>query len=95
MLYTIFRTGDMFIRIIDYAILIYCILSWFQPRFQAFYWLQQFIQPFLAPFRGISMKIARSFNAPVDLSALLALISLQIILRLWWVLYRVLALRMF
>lgn len=94
-LYTIFRAGAVFLNIIEYAILIYCVLSWFQPRFQAFFTLRQFIQPFLAPFQKLSMKVMRYFNAPVDFTCLFAILGIQIISRLWWTLYRVLAMRMY
>ena len=46
-LYTVFRAGSMFLSIIEWAIVIYCVLSWFQPRFKAFYMLRQFIMPFV------------------------------------------------
>lgn len=94
-LYTVFRAVGVFLEIVEYAILIYCVLSWFQPRFQAFYMLRQFIQPFLAPFQKLSMKVMRYFNAPVDFTCLFAILGIQIISRLWWMLYRIVAMRMY
>ena len=94
-LYTVFRAVYIFIRVIEYAILIYCILSWFQPRFKAFFMLRQFIMPFVSPFQRLSMWVRNYFAAPVDFTCLFALIGFQILERLWWMLYRVLALRIF
>ena len=94
-LYSVFSAVAIFLRIIKYAILIYCVLSWFQPRFKAFYMLRQFITPFVAPFQKLSMKVARYFNAPIDFSCLFAILGFQIVERLWWVLYRLLSGRIF
>ena len=94
-LFTVFRAVDWFLKLIEWAIVVYCVLSWFQPRFKAFFMLRQFIQPFVSPFQKLSMKVMRYFNAPVDFTCLFAIIGFQILQRLWWTLYRVLALRMF
>ena len=90
-LFSVFRAVDIFLQVIQYAILIYCVLSWFQPRFQAFYLLRQFITPFVASFQKLSMKVARYFNAPIDFTCLFAIIAFQIIQRLWWRLYMLIA----
>lgn len=92
-LYSVFYAVHIFLQIIQYAIVIYCVLSWFQPRFKAFYMLRQFITPFVSPFHGLSMKVRRYFNAPVDFTCLFALLGMQIVDRLWWTLYRLLAFR--
>ena len=34
-LYTVFRAVGIFLELIEWAIVIYCVLSWFQPRFKA------------------------------------------------------------
>ena len=90
-LYTVFRAVGMFLSIIEWAIIIYCVLSWFQPRFKAFYMLRQFIMPFVSPFQKLSMRVMRYFNAPVDFTCLFAIIAFQIIQRLWWRLYMLIA----
>ena len=41
------------------------------------------------------MKVTRYFGAPVDFTCLFAIIGFQILERLWWFLYRFLAVRMF
>ena len=90
-LYQVFYAGDIFMRVVIYAMLIYCILSWFRPTFRAYDWLGAFVQPFVAPFRWLSMKLMSYFRAPVDFSYLFAIIAIEIIERLWWQLYLLLA----
>ncbi len=90
-LYEVFYAGDLFIQLISTAILIYCILSWFRPNFQAFYWLRRFIQPFVSPFQKLSLAVMRYFNAPIDFTCWFALIGFRILRRLWWVLYSLIA----
>ena len=90
-LYTVFKAGSIFLRIIDTAILVYCVLSWFQPRFKLFFMLRQFIQPFISPFQTLSLKLMRYFRAPIDFTLLFAMIGISIIERLWWRLYFILA----
>ena len=86
-LYSVFRAVSIFLRIIEWAIVAYFVLSWFRPRFKAFFLLRQFILPFVSPFQKLSMKLMRHFNAPVDLTCFFAIIAFQIIDRLWWRLY--------
>ena len=94
-LYSVFRAVDIFIRLIEWAIVIYCVLSWIRPAFRAFYLLRQFIQPFIAPFQKLSLRLMRRFNAPIDLTCFFAVIGMQVLDRLWWWLYRILAVRIF
>lgn len=90
-LYEVFYAGYLFLRLVTLAILVYCVLSWFRPAFRAYYWLGRFIEPFISPFRKLSMKLMRYFRAPIDFSYLLAMIGYQIVERLWWRLYFLLA----
>ena len=90
-LYTVFKAGSIFLQIIETAILVYCILSWFQPRFKLFFMLRQFIQPFISPFQVLSLKVMRYFRAPVDFTCLFALIGISIIERIWWRVYVIVA----
>ena len=92
-LYEVFYAGYIFLRVITAAIFIYCILSWFRPNFRAFDLLGNFIRPFVAPFQGLSMKLRQYFRAPVDFSFLFAIIAYQVLERLWWRLYYLLARR--
>ena len=91
LLYQVFYAGYLFLRLITLAILVYCILSWFRPTFRAFDVLQRFIEPFVAPFRKLSIKLMGYFRAPVDFSFLFAMLAYQLLGRLWWRLYFLLA----
>ena len=86
-LYEVFYAGDLFLQLINTAILIYCVLSWFRPTFRAFYTLQRFIQPFISPFQRLSLRLMSAFNMPFDFSCWFALIAIRILRRLWWMLY--------
>lgn len=90
-LYEVFYAGYLFLRLVTMAIVVYCVLSWFRPSFRAFYLLGRFIEPFVTPFRKLSMKLMRYFRAPIDFSYLLAMLGYQIVERLWWRLYYLLA----
>ena len=93
-LYEVFYAGYIFLRLITMAILVYCVLSWFRPNFRAFYILGNFIRPFVAPFQSLSMKLRQYFQAPVDFSYLFAILAYQLLGRLWWRLYYLLARRL-
>ena len=84
-LYEAFYAVYIFLRLISAAILVYCVFSWFRPNFRAFDILGRFIQPFVSPFRKLSMKLARYFNAPVDFTCLFAVLGYQL---LGWLLMR-------
>ena len=90
-LYEVFYAGYIFLRLITWAILLYCVLSWFRPTFRAFDVLRAFIQPFVAPFRKLAMKVAQHFRAPVDFTCLFAILAYQLLERVWWWLYALLA----
>lgn len=90
-LYEVFYAGYLFLRLITGAILIFCVLSWFRPTFRAYYWLGRFVEPFVTPFRKLSARLMSYFRAPIDFSYLLAMLAYQLLERLWWRLYYVLA----
>ena len=90
-LYEVFYAGYLFLRLVTAAMLIYCVLSWFRPNFRAYDLLGRFVEPFVRPFRRLSMKLMRYFRALVDFSFLLAILGYQIVERLWWRLYMLLA----
>lgn len=90
-LHQVFRAGSAFLRIVSLAILIYCILSWFQPRSQAFVWLGSFIRPFVAPFRRLSVWLMHRTRIPLDFSCWFAILGIELVNSLWWFLYRLLA----
>ena len=86
-LYKVFQVGSAFLYVVRVAILIYCVLSWFQPRNNLFLWLETFIRPFVAPFRRFSVWLMRRTRMPLDFSCWFAIIGLQIINWVWWRLY--------
>lgn len=93
-LYEVFYAGYLFLRLITLAILAYAVLSWFRPNFRAFEVLRNFIRPFVAPFQKLSWKVMRYFRAPVDFSCFFAIIGYQLLGRVWWWLYALLARRL-
>lgn len=90
-LYQVFYAADLFIQLISWAILAYCVLSWFRPRFEAFQWLRKFVMPFISPFQRLSLRLMSAFNMPFDFSCWFALIAIRILRRLWWMLYTLIA----
>ncbi len=90
-LYEVFYAAYLFLRLISAAILIYCVLSWFRPTFRAFEWLRRFILPFVSPFQKLSLAVMRHFRAPVDFTCFFALIGYQILERVLWRVYALLA----
>ena len=92
-LYRVFQAGSYFLQIVDTAILVYVVLSWFRPSFRFFYWLSNFVAPFIRPFRRLSEWIMVRTRIPLDFSCWFAVIGLQIINWVWWRLY--VLLRMF
>ena len=90
-LYEVFYAGSLFLRLITTAIVIYCVLSWYRPTFRAFEMLRAFIEPFLKPFRRLAMWVASYFRAPLDFTCLFAVLGYEILERVWWRLYMLLA----
>ena len=86
-LYRVFQAGSYFLQIVDTAILVYVVLSWFRPSFRFFYWLSNFVAPFIRPFRRLSEWIMVRTRIPLDFSCWFAIIGLQIINAVWWRLY--------
>ena len=81
-LISIYQAVSLFISIISYAILFYCILTWVAPRSAARFWLERFIAPFCQPFRRLARYCCIRWGAPVDLTCLFAIIGLRIVQRL-------------
>lgn len=90
-LYDVFYAVSIFLRILRIAILIYVVLSWFRPRFKAFYMLKNFVKPFIMPFRRLSVWLMSKTRMPLDFSCYFSLIAISLIQELWWRLYFLLA----
>lgn len=91
-LYSVFQTASTFLRVVDTAILIYVVLSWFRPRNRIYLWLESFVRPFIAPFRRLSVWISSRTRMPLDFSCWFAMIGLSIVNQLLWKVYALLRL---
>ena len=91
-LYSVFQTGAAFLRVVQIAIFIYALLSWFARETTVFRWLEAFISPFIAPFRRLGLWVSDRFHLPFDLTCWFALIGLEVVEQVWWLIYRILRL---
>ena len=91
-LYRVFQAGSYFLHIVDTAILVYVVLSWFRPSFRFFYWLTNFVAPFIRPFRRLSEWIMCRTRIPLDFSCWFAMIGISIVDQLLWRIYALLRL---
>ena len=82
-MYTVYRTGSIFLSIIRTAILVFCIMSWFRPQNKFFYALARFVMPFIRPFRRLSMWITAKTNMPLDFSCYFALVGVSLVQTIW------------
>ena len=84
--YIVVRTVRIFFDVLTAAILLFCIMSWFPAarRTRLFEFVGRFIEPMVAPFRGLSGWIMRKTGIPLDFSVWFALIGLQILEELIW-----------
>ena len=71
-------------RLIDLAILAYCILSWFARSnyklYQIYQWLGRFLEPMFVPVRKLMYRL--NINLPVDLSPWITMILLGFVYRI-------------
>ena len=86
-LYRVFQAVSYFLYVVEMALLIYAVLSWFRPSFRFFQWLANFVAPFIQPFRRLSTWIMCRTRIPLDFSCWFAIIGIQIINWLWGRLY--------
>ena len=86
-LYMVYQAGAVFLHILEIAILVYVVLSWFRLRNGLYMWLESFVRPFVAPFRRLSMWITSRTRMPLDFSCWFALIGITVIQSLWYRLY--------
>lgn len=91
-LYRVFQAGSAFLHIVQIAIALYAVMSWFMRDAKLFRWLEAFISPFIAPFRPLGLWFARRFRLPFDLTCVFAVLGIEIVDRLWLLLYRLLRL---
>ena len=85
-LYRIFDALDFVCRALDFAVVLYCVLSWF--RIGGLYeFLSRFLEPLLAPFRGMGEWVFRKTGLPINLTPLFAMLALELARSLIWKLY--------
>ena len=89
-LYVIFLTVSKFLQLVSLAILIYCVTTWIAPRSTVRYWLERIIQPFCAPFRPLARAICTRWGCPVDVTCWFAILGIELLDQLLWVLFSLL-----
>jgi len=86
MLYGIFLGISYFMRLVYYALLAYCLLSWMlPPQHNIMRVLTRFVDPVLMPVRRLMYRVFP--RIPLDLSALAAFFLLRVAEGLLWRLY--------
>lgn len=91
-LYKVFYGISIFIRIVNYIILAYCVMSWFvSPTNRLYVLLRDISQPIIAPFRALSYKLMMRSSLRIDLSPWFALLALNLLQRILWWVYSLLA----
>ena len=74
----IYQGCDIFLRILQYVLLAYCVLSWFaSPLNRLYALLSRITQPIVAPFRSLSNRLVRH-GLRFDTSAIFALLALSL-----------------
>lgn len=84
-LYNVFRGISIFLLMIRYIVLAYCVMSWFvRPTNQLYVTVRNIVWPFLAPFRPIASRLF-NMGLRLDVTPLLAFLALDLAERLlWW-----------
>ena len=77
-LYSVLRGVNVVFRVLQAALLLYCVLSWL-PRSRFYEILYRFVEPILTPFRGISWWIMRKLGLPFNITPLLAMLALEVL----------------
>ena len=86
-MYTLFSAVSIFLSVIEYAILLYVIMSWFRPRNRFYLWLMNFVTPFIKPFYPLAIKIMTRSGVRVDFSAWMAIVALRVVRSVLQVVY--------
>ena len=82
-----FRLIEYVLYILEGAVFLYALLSWFRPNFNFYRWLENIVSPILVPFRYLNDLLFGRAHLPVDLTCVLAILGLQLVNSLWWRLY--------
>ena len=74
----VYQGFDIFLRILQYVLLAYCVLSWFASPINRLYMiLSRVAQPLVAPFRSLSNRLIRR-GLRFDISAIFAFLALSV-----------------
>lgn len=85
-LYNVFLGISYFIRILSYALVIYCILSWILPPYhKVMQFFSRIVDPMLNPVRRVMFRIFP--RMPLDLSPIALSMLLSFATRLLWRVY--------
>jgi len=77
-LFSLYQAIDLFLSIISWAILAYCVMTWVAPRSGVCLLLARFISPFVSPFQRLAIRARARWNAPFDFTCLFALIGIRL-----------------
>lgn len=77
-LMSVYRGISMFLQLIRYVLLIYCILSWVLPPYnRVMQFLARFMDPVLRPIRNLQFRLFP--RLPLDFSAMIALLLISLL----------------
>lgn len=83
--WAVYRGVSYFANIVSGLIFAYCILSWvMRPNSPIFRFVSRIVQPLLEPFRPLGEKLIE-WGFRIDLTPWLAMIALQALLRILYV----------
>lgn len=78
-IYQIYRGVSVFITIVSYILLAYCVMSWVaSPQNRLYQLLARFSEPILYPFRLLMARVMKR-QLPIDISPILAMVTLNIL----------------
>ena len=83
-IFNILTGVSYFCNIISALLFIYCLMTWIvRPNSPAYTFVHRIVEPFLAPFRPLSMRLMQK-GFMIDITPLLAILALRVIQSLLW-----------
>lgn len=76
---TLYLIVKWLLHLVAIGIAVRAVLSWFAQGTALYNWFATLTEPFLMPFRGISNKLAKRLDLPVDISSVLAIVGIELI----------------
>jgi uncharacterized protein YggT (Ycf19 family) len=78
----VYQGCDIFLRILQYVLVAYCVMSWFaSPVNRVYVLLSRLSQPLVGPFRPLSSRLIRR-GLRFDISAIFAFLALYVVRQL-------------